>query len=654
MAENFEQEEYDGTSAAALEGYRAVYRDYLGLGTCDNCDNAEDSPAEEAWLKLMTAVPKKAQEFNMRDPGMAMPNDMTVAEFVGKLRPANPEPFSLEHIREEWEGFRDVLEPVASTLRNGLKELSAGWKGKDFDAFEDEVTELGKKLDEFYDDIGGDGGTISLLSEQESTLASMQGAGGETPYPSVHIDQLGSDINNWFKKKWHARAPYTAECEEYGSLCNDADGNKILELGGFNPDQAAEATQWRDDRTNYLYEFYNRPDVAESHGEKPGWYTREKAEAEAEEEYSQKFSESSSDPSGDFEARAEENNSAVMDRYQTADDDLPRFTPTAGSAEESPINPDDVDVDPYDPPTVGDPNPADIKPPGTGEFDGSTVNPSGVDGPSDWNADGDYSVEPEEKVSLFDDSAGPQEPGSPFGPDADWQSEAPGGPNSPGAVDPNFDGVDGIDGQDPSEWEGGGTSPGAVDPSSPRWDDGTSPDYTDPSSPDWDGSGKGFNPGGVPDDDYVVKKPLDDEEFGDWDFEDDDSTEGGGLQSGSPSVTGMSPGGAGSPSLPGGGGGVSAGGGGPLMAGGAAGGSGGSRDGRGSGGGGPMGMAAGGGAVRPGGAMGGAIPPTGAAGAGGPKADEEREASDEYVLPEDRSVWGGNHEEYERGEDFLT
>ncbi|WP_025272900.1 hypothetical protein [Haloglycomyces albus] len=372
MAE-YQAEEYGGITESA-NYYNDLSSRLLNIGSCKNgdCENIEDSEAEDAWLRLMSAIPVKNQEIQMRSSEMKMPSGWTVTEFVNQLRPAEQNDYSIEHIREKWGDFFDTLSPSESELKQKLKDIDDNWTGDDADAFADQVEGLVDDLKRLTAEIGGenkDDGMIENLRQRETTIASMQGGEGSegTPYPAVHITTVGDRW--WWWDEIHVRPPYIAECQD--ETCDKADD--VAELAGFDTSTVTEVQDWTADRAEYLHEYKNRPEVAESEGKEPGWFTMDMATEQAKDELDQQSrSESDYDPKDDYEARATDLNRNIVERMNIASDDAGQVENDVSPSNDTDMNPEDYGPKPYSPPAGGAPAGGGGAP-GTGDYESPTA-----------------------------------------------------------------------------------------------------------------------------------------------------------------------------------------------------------------------------------------------------------------------------------------
>ncbi len=180
--------------SAGSESQTAANTSFLNGAPCSNgdCENTEN-PAEEAWVKLVSAIPVVDQVQNLKcvAQGTAAPSDDEVQSLVSQIRPDSPNNYALREISRLWMLFYQQFSvnpeaAVAPILRSKLTDLSNGWQGNDFDAFAEQMEMVFANCEQIASDIGTPPPEcLASWSRRRSEIFSLQGAAsGELPYPA--------------------------------------------------------------------------------------------------------------------------------------------------------------------------------------------------------------------------------------------------------------------------------------------------------------------------------------------------------------------------------------------------------------------------------------------------------------------------------------
>jgi hypothetical protein len=345
-------------------------------GDCQNRAN----PAEEAWIKLVSAIPvaNQVQSFKCVAGGVAAPSPEEVQSMVASIRPSDGDQYALRTIAEKWVLFQNTFAQgeetaVAPILRSKLTELSNGWQGNDFDAFAEQMEAVFANCEQIAADIGsGASGMSGLLNQKADEIFALQGGDSyELPYPAPQY-WTEDEMSLFSDGKIHVRAPFTSgECDiaEGCSLAGTATTNEAMELGGFDSEYTNELNQYVVDQTEYHYtrlkaeklelaaadmpaDSKDQPKLSASEESSLQAEAARLAEADANERAAADYSESSSD----YEARAQEQNDTVTARWQDAETSTSEFTPTVEPSGETTFRESagDLDTSSYSPPSAGD------------------------------------------------------------------------------------------------------------------------------------------------------------------------------------------------------------------------------------------------------------------------------------------------------------
>src|SRR5690606_34087962 len=216
-------------------------------GSCTNTSN----PAEEAWVKLVSAIPAAGQVSNFKcvAGGTAAPSPEEVQALVSQIRPPDGDKYALREIARAWRDFNNsfaadpetAVEPI---LRSKLSELANGWQGDDFDGFAEQMETVFANCEQIKADIGdGTSGMTGLLNQKGDEIFALQGGPSyELPYPAPQY-WTEDEMSLFSDGKVHVRAPVTdGDCEiaEGCSLAGTATSSEAMELGGFDGEYADE------------------------------------------------------------------------------------------------------------------------------------------------------------------------------------------------------------------------------------------------------------------------------------------------------------------------------------------------------------------------------------------------------------------------------
>lgn len=241
---------------------------------CSNaaCGNPVEHPAETAWQQLMSAVPVEDQLYRLRPRvgGMSYPTEEDFRAAVGAVRPEHADEHSLARLRTAWtDEVAGKLADWPERIRAGLTELSEGWSGTDFEAFEQVCTDTRELVDGILDDIDT---TVARLQSVEESIYTFQGGdSGEIPYPAPQF---------WIDGEWHSwvsvhirPAWWHGDCIEY--TCQDAE--HVMALAGADPEIATEIIDFIDERVEHYIEYYESPVNIERDGLDPKGITIDEA-----------------------------------------------------------------------------------------------------------------------------------------------------------------------------------------------------------------------------------------------------------------------------------------------------------------------------------------------------------------------------------------
>lgn len=241
---------------------------------CSNadCGNPTEHPAEEAWQQLVSAVPVEDQLYRLRPrvEGMSYPTEDDFRSAVSAVRPEHADEHSIARLRTAWtDEVAGKLGDWSERIRSGLTELSEGWSGSDYEAFEGVCTETRELVDDILDDIDT---TVSQLQSTEESIYTLQGGdSGEIPYPAPQF---------WIDGEWHSwvsvhirPAWWHGDCIQY--TCQDAE--HVMSLAGADPEVATEIIDYIDERVEHYIHYYESPVNIERDGLDPKGITADEA-----------------------------------------------------------------------------------------------------------------------------------------------------------------------------------------------------------------------------------------------------------------------------------------------------------------------------------------------------------------------------------------
>jgi hypothetical protein len=364
--DEFEKEEY-GDAKVGIEDSAIQTRisDLVKTPSCNlgECTAKVVEPAEEAWLRLMSAVPKIGQTANIapaRDiKAYALPSGESVASLVASLRPSPADEYSIEQIADEWQTFYTELYNVPEDLKTGLSTLSEDWDGDDYDAFEEQVEKVIKNCRTILEDVWGeDGGAVKVLNDKAEEIFSQQG-GNECVYPApkFHLEDAAACSH-----KIHIRPAYFPECKVFA----DDETKTAMEWAGFEPGIIDEVEENRQAEYDYWIEQTNAYPDLEIDGRKGADLAQYKAD-----EYAKTTTDSlGTDGQEQLQDQAKVVNGDIMDRKTNTNVQVSEIKPQAKNSEQTTFNNGDVpptpDLDGGAPPGGGTPpGLGDMTPPGS-------------------------------------------------------------------------------------------------------------------------------------------------------------------------------------------------------------------------------------------------------------------------------------------------
>lgn len=360
---------------------------YLGGTPCSNgsCENRHN-PAEDAWVKLVSAIPVAGQIAYLKcvATGTAAPSQEEVQNLVGQVRPANPDKYALLTIADKWGEFNydfatNPATAVELNLRSKLTELANGWQGSDFDAFAEQMEAVFANCEQVASDIGTTStGMIGLLQQKSDEIYYLQGGGsGELPYPAPQY-WVESKATLFTDSKVHMRAPFkSGDCEitDGCSWNGDQGPEEAMEYGGFDGEYTDELNQYVVDQTEVHYtrlraEKIGAIDTTGMNAEEKAEATkltpeqeaslRAQAERLAEQDANERAERDYESGSNDYNSRAAEQNDTVTARWQDAEMAATEFVPTVQPSRETTFRD-----------SAGDLTGSGYSPPGGGDFNAS-------------------------------------------------------------------------------------------------------------------------------------------------------------------------------------------------------------------------------------------------------------------------------------------
>ena len=332
----FQREEWDSGAApddSTVVEYQRRDTEALflsGLPCSDpNCQNLEN-PAENAWIKLVSAIPQAGQV-----PGLTVvaeetpaPSQQQVRNLVYLVRPDNSDKYALRQISTHWQQFRtdfdtDPEAGIAPNLKTGLRALADHWKGDDFDAFAEQVEIVMSNCATVCDDIGDlSTGAVGLLEQKADEFYGLQGGdSGELPYPAP-MYWIADPGQMYTAPIVHVRAPFSNGDCKITDGCGHSGGllGELLELGGFNPDYVDEVANYVEAQTQYYINKGKKLDPPTTPEQAALW-----AQADA----NNNMADDITAGVDDYDSRSRIANEDVVNRWENAEDSAGTFTPEA-------------------------------------------------------------------------------------------------------------------------------------------------------------------------------------------------------------------------------------------------------------------------------------------------------------------------------------
>lgn len=345
--EKFERADY-GKLSEGLSGasYTTAQNSLRVSPQCshDECTNATEDPAEPAWVKLMSAVPRADQIDSIkaaREGTMMLPEGQTIKSMVASIRPQPEADYALDTIRDEWIEFQEAFAAIAPKLKEGLSTLSGFWKGDDFDAFEEQTETVLKNCKTVSGDIAGEdgkGGVVKLLDDKQSEIYDQQG-GTSCVYPAPKFYMQGTSCGS---HQIHIRPPFFKNCE----IHKNDEIKKAVELAGFDPTVIDEVQEGRETTYNRWLEYVNANPEYEVDGLKGEELARKKADEYADEQLIALGAEGSEQ----LEEESARVNEEVTERHANVEAHVQEIAPDVRKAEPTTFN--DGETDKFDPPEL--------------------------------------------------------------------------------------------------------------------------------------------------------------------------------------------------------------------------------------------------------------------------------------------------------------
>ncbi|GAB3656124.1 hypothetical protein [Glycomyces tarimensis] len=302
---------------------------YCGTGECTN--DAED-PAEEAWIRLMSAVPQANQITSIRaarEGTMLLPPGETIQSMVASLRPQPEADYALDTIRDKWTEFYGLFESIPGILETSLSTLADGWKGDDYDGFEEQAQIVVRNCKTIMKDIAGEdgnGGIVKILDDKQSEIFDQQGGTAIVyPAPKFFLENTGCG-----SQAIHIRPPFYQTCE----IKADEETKEAVELAGFDPGIVDEVHEEREAEYNRWMEYLNNNPDYEEDGRKGHDLAQYKADQLADE----RLEAMGNDGQEILQAEAAEVNEEVTDRHSTADMQVTEIEPDHEPGEKTAFN----------------------------------------------------------------------------------------------------------------------------------------------------------------------------------------------------------------------------------------------------------------------------------------------------------------------------
>ncbi|MEU6859632.1 hypothetical protein AB0B28_12265 [Glycomyces sp. NPDC046736] len=340
----FERAEYeDMEEGISKSQYTIAVNDLTVKPQCDtgDCTCKVEEPAEAAWIKLMSAVPQATQINNLRaarEGTMMLPEGQTIQSMVASIRPQPEADYALDTIRDAWTDFYEEFRIIGPSLEAGLRTLSSGWKGDDFDAFEDQVETVLKNCKTIQNDIGGDDGVdgvIKVLDTKQSEIFDQQG-GTACVYPAPKFYMEGTSCGS---HRIHIRPPFFRNCE---IRAND-ETKAALEIAGFDPMIVDEVSDGRQRTYDMWLEYLNNnPDYEEG-----GLKGQALAESKAEEYATNRLETLGPKGSKHLDEQAAIVNEEVTERHSNVEAQVTEIEPDSKPSEPTTFNDGSTEVPPH-------------------------------------------------------------------------------------------------------------------------------------------------------------------------------------------------------------------------------------------------------------------------------------------------------------------
>ncbi|WP_051703827.1 hypothetical protein [Glycomyces sp. NRRL B-16210] len=334
-ASQIEREEYGKMDAGqSASQYRAAANALMVSPHCgtDSCTCKVEEPAEAAWVKLMSAVPQATQINNLRagrEGTMMLPEGQTIQSMVASIRPQPEADYALDTIRDAWIDFYEEFRIVGPKIEQGLTALSSGWKGVDFDAFEEQAETVVKNCRTIQSDIGGEDGTdgvIKVLDTKQSEIFEQQG-GTACVYPAPKFYMEGTKCGS---HRIHIRPPFFRNCE----IRENDETKAALELAGFDPMIVDEVSDGRQRTYDMWMEFVTaNPDYTEG-----GLKGEELATSKAEEYATQRLETLGPKGASHLDEEAARVNEEVTERHSNVEAQVTEVEPDVRPSQPTTFN----------------------------------------------------------------------------------------------------------------------------------------------------------------------------------------------------------------------------------------------------------------------------------------------------------------------------
>ncbi|MEU5871131.1 hypothetical protein AB0A73_06155 [Glycomyces sp. NPDC047369] len=334
-AAEIEKEDYgDIEEGQSGSQFTTAQNSLLVKPSCEtgDCTCKVEEPAEAAWVKLMSAVPQASQINNLRaarEGTMMLPEGQTIQSMVKSIRPQPEADYALDTIRDAWKDFFEDFRTVGPKLEQGLTTLSSGWKGEDFDAFEEQVETVLKNCKTIGNDIGGEDGAdgvIKVLDTKQSEIFDQQG-GTACVYPAPKFYMEGTSCGS---HRIHIRPPFFRNCE----IRENDETKAALELAGFDPQIVDEVSEGR----QQTYDMWNEYVTANPDYEENGLKGQELANSKADEYSSQRLETLGTQGASQLEEEAARVNEEVTERHSNVEAQVTEIAPDSKAGEQTAFN----------------------------------------------------------------------------------------------------------------------------------------------------------------------------------------------------------------------------------------------------------------------------------------------------------------------------